>query len=384
MPEHWRSLPAALLAGSFPLVAYLGSVLTVALFIPLMLAAIVLNRPALDRPLFAAVGLLAVWAGLSGAWAPESGEALAKFARAAGFAFVALAALPALSARSALTALRIGAGAAVFVLAVECVAGWPVYAMLRGVPSNGPDALAPFANRCITALAFAVWGIALATGRRWAVHLMPLALAAFCLFFENLSAIVALIAGTAAAGLASVHRQLGRVVLAAACAGALFGGPLLALSGVLPKERVSATLESRLLIWELVNELIAEKPVAGWGFTAARQLPITFTRTLDDGTSHTHYPLHPHNFGAEILMELGLIGLIPAIAILFLVVRRIDRLERETERIAATGLAVTILSAGSTAYGLSQSHTLAMILFGIMAFGMALRTGPGDPRPAPG
>lgn len=383
MPEHWRTLPAVLIAGAFPLVAFLGSVLTVALFIPLALAAILLNRPVIDRPLFAAAGLLAVWAGLSCMWAPETWEALPKFVRTAGFAFVALAALPALSVPSALTALRIGFGAAVFVLAVERVADWPIYVLLRGLPAGGADHLAPLANRCVSVLAFAVWGIALATGRRRAVYLMPLALAAFCLFFENLSAIVALVAGTAAAVLASVHRRLGRVVLAAACAGALFGGPMLALSGVLPKERISATLESRLLIWEMVNGLIAEKPVAGWGFTAARQLPITFTDTTDDGTSHTRHPVHPHNFGAEMLMELGVIGLIPAIAVLFLVVRRIDRLGNETERIAATGLAVTVLSVGSTAYGLWQSHTQAMILFGVIAFGTALRTGRGDPRPAP-
>ena len=384
MPEHWRTLPAVLIAGAFPLVAFLGSVLTVALFVPLMLAAILLNRPAMDRPLFAAVGLLAVWAGLSVAWAPETWEALPKFVRMAGFAFVALAALPALSAPSALTALRIGVGAAVFVLAVERVADWPVYVLLKGMPPGGADHLAPHANRCISALALAVWGIALATGRRWTVYLMPLALAAFCLFFENLSAIVALVAGAAAAGLASVHRRLGRVVLAAACAGALFGGPLLALSGVLPKERVSDTLESRLLIWDFANKLIAEKPVAGWGFYAAHQLPVTFTQALDDGTSVTGNAIHPHNFGAEIFMELGLIGLIPAIAVLFLVVRRIDRLGNETERIAATGLAVTALSVGSTAYGLWQSHTQAMILFGVIAFGTALRTGRGGPRPSPG
>jgi O-antigen ligase len=86
--------------------------------------------------------------------------------------------------------------------------------------------------------------------------------------------------------------------------------------------------------------------------------------------------LHPHNGALQIMVETGLVGSLLALALLFLIGRRIDRLA-PVPRACAVAMFVTVLGIAATAYGIWQSHWLAMIGAAAAVF-VALRTRSSD------
>lgn len=71
------------------------------------------------------------------------------------------------------------------------------------------------------------------------------------------------------------------------------------------KSSVSFSWELRLRMWEFAIERINEKSLFGWGLDASR----TFNDTIEvRGYQMPIISLHPHNFGLQIWLETGLIG----------------------------------------------------------------------------
>ena len=114
----------------------------------------------------------------------------------------------------------------------------------------------------------------------------------------------------------------------------------------------------RLHIWRVVSDRIAERPVFGWGFDASPDLPTAGVEPFKPGKKII--PSHPHNAALQIMVETGVIGSLLVLALLSLIAYRIDRLTPPA-RVCATAMLVTLTGIASTAYGIWQSHWLAMI-----------------------
>jgi O-antigen ligase len=78
----------------------------------------------------------------------------------------------------------------------------------------------------------------------------------------------------------------------------------------------------RLLIWRFAADRIAERPLLGWGIDASREVPgghTDLSKTvprLDFPYRIEAMPLHPHNAALQLLLELGLPGLVLGVAVI--------------------------------------------------------------------
>ena len=82
-------------------------------------------------------------------------------------------------------------------------------------------------------------------------------------------------------------------------------------------------------------------------------------------------------------MELGTVGLLLIVAFLWIVERRIAALD-DDGRVAATGLFLTTLIVCTSAYSIWQAHALVSMVFGFMAWKVAMlsRRSAGAPIPS--
>ena len=328
----------------------------------------------LDRSLAAAVGLLTAWCLVASAWRFHP-LAAAALALRVGVLLVALLYLAGLAQRleeaqrrRVRLAFCLGFVVTVLVLAVELAFGGPILTLLRG--AAGSDyATASRLNRGVSATAILVWPLAALLwqrGLRWLALAVPPAVLGFILLSQSSASVLALGAGVLAAVLAGLGRPLARplarAVMALAVVATLFGSPFAAglaqQAGLTAVDWLPATAQYRLHIWTVVSDRIAQRPLFGWGFDASPDLPAQ-----DDQPFRPRdkiIPSHPHNGALQIMVETGLVGSLLTLALLFLLVRRIDALA-PAPRACAAAMLVTVLGIAATAYGVWQSHWLAMI-----------------------
>lgn len=345
----------------------------------------------LDRSLAAAVGLLTAWCLVASAWSFHP-LAAAALALRVGVLLVALLYLAGLAQRleeaqrrRVRLAFCLGFVVTVLVLAVELAFGGPILTLLRG--AAGSDyATASRLNRGVSATAILVWPLAALLwqrGPRWLALAVPPAVLGLVLLSQSSASVVALGAGVLAAVLAGLGRPLARplarAVMALAVVATLFGSPfaagLVQQSGPATLDWLPATAQYRLHIWTVVSDRIAQRPLFGWGFDASPDLPAQ-----DDQPFRPRdkiIPSHPHNGALQIMVETGLVGSLLTLALLVLLARRIDALA-PGPRACAAAMLVTILGIAATAYGVWQSHWLAMIGAAAALF-IALLPAPGRP-----
>src|SRR3546814_7480112 len=142
----------------------------------------------------------------------------------------------------------------------------------------------------------------------------------------------------------------------------LFGSPFVAglaqQAGLSRAVFLPETAQYRLHVWDVVSTRIAELPAFGWGCDASPDLPTDdFQPFLPGGKV---MPSHPHNGALQIMVETGLVGSLLVLALLLVLARWIDGLE-PGPRACAVAMLVTVLGIAATAYGIWQSHWLAMI-----------------------
>lgn len=367
--------------------------------VPLVLVAAVLGGLAagraaapwriLDRRLVVAFGVFMGWCLATSAWSPDppSAAGLAVRISALLLALLYLVALAQrLQERERLLVRRAffaGVAVAAALAIVELAFGTPILTALSGADSNS-RADDWRLNRGLSALAILIWPLAVLfwqRGQRWLACLLPPALLAASVASTSSASMLALAAGIAAAAISALGRPLARAVMALAVLVTLFGSPfvtpLAEQAGLARADFLPSSAQYRLHIWGVVRDHIAARPLLGWGFDASPDLPTEGIEPFRPGLKII--PSHPHNAALQIMVETGLVGSLLALGILILLCRRIDALA-PVQRTAATATFVAVVAIAATAYGLWQSHWLAMIGAATVVFIAVLPDGERPPR----
>jgi O-antigen ligase len=277
-----------------------------------------------------------------------------------------------------------GVVAALALLLVEWLGDGPVR-RLAGQTFDSNAARGVSYNRGVTALALAVWPAAMLAwrhGRRWALGLLALALAAFAVQSSG-SAIVGLLLGMAAFGLARRAPRRGPWLVAAAAVLYIAASPFLhawlLTPAIVPVDGAALQKQypnfprsayHRYLIWNFAAEKVLERPVLGWGFRTSRVLPDG--KVMLD-TSEQAMPLHPHNGVLQVWVELGGLGAVLLAGLCLTAIRRIRQWPvGDGGPAMAVGLFATAYSIVCTSYGLWQSWWMSAILLAV-AFCIAAR-----------
>lgn len=116
----------------------------------------------------------------------------------------------------------------------------------------------------------------------------------------------------------------------------------------------------RLYIWHYAATRASERPWLGWGFNAARSIPVPESDYVMGGRHPL--PLHPHNNVLQMWLELGVLGLVLFAAFLVALMQSISRLP--PGRGLTEGGAVVRCQAWVQRFSVNRPMALA---FGLMA-----------------
>ena len=308
-------------------------------------------RPRVDRALLllAAAFVALGWASLCWSVAPTetAGRALQLSLIAAGAMLLLAVAAPEAQTSERLfpvmlAALAVGALA----MLADRAAGYPLQHLLAA------RAAYPTAkyNRGLDYLALLVWpllALGAVSGRRREAWLAAILALLLTLVGRSTTAQVAVLVGAASFGLA---------VLAPWVASRLAAGSLTLSATTLPvwlrlaashrgafAAHIKASGIHRLEIWDYMTARVVERPVLGWGLAAANAVPI---RPQELAQYHFVVPqgVYPHQQWLELWLELGIAGVLIALAAALLVLGRIDRLPPHTRPFgfAAFAAAMTV------------------------------------------
>jgi len=336
-----------------------------------------------DRALTVCLLALFGWGIVATSWSHDVAEAIGLALRTtamtvAGLLLLAVATGLDPAAREKIRPWIIGGFiAGLAVLALERGLGQPLYIAFGDFDPK--QTLLSRLNRGATALAILVWPVTglLYRGKAgaWALLLPPALFAVLC-FLESLAALLGFCLGGVFGVLALLHRQAGRVLSAIVVVAVALFSPLVAYwfhkSGLADSAWLDYSSQQRIEIWNFAAERIAERPIFGWGFDAADAMRRQFADTI--GNVAAMMPNHPHNAALQIWLELGIVGLALFLAILLILVWRIDRLPR-IERLAAQCAFISGLAIALVGYGTWQSQWIAT-LFGVALTIILCQDGP--------
>ena len=131
-------------------------------------------------------------------------------------------------------------------------------------------------------------------------------------------------------------------------------------------------VETRIGIWQEAARLITQHPIIGHGFDATREL--SKAAPLIPGTPYPSLPLHTHNGFLQIWLELGVVGIGFAIALLALAIRALWPLT-----VRPLELALTMATIASTfliflvSFGIWQHWWIALWFIVAALLQLALR-----------
>ncbi|GIX09065.1 O-antigen ligase family protein [Elioraea sp.] len=351
------------------------------------------------------LGPLAAWAVASAVWSIAPGLSLEGALRWAGLAAAGAVAVGAASRldaagrRHAAAGLAVGAAIGAAVLLAEALTdGWLSNAV-RLFPDQlrTVDNVKPGASVLVVLLPSAVAAALALRGRAGALAVAA-AGAAGVIALPAEAARLGLVAAAAASGLAAaapaLARRLGPVVLAAAVLAGpgvvQWAGEAAARADLLPPSAAH-----RVLIWDFAAARAADRPLLGWGFEASRVMPGggdrvpaealdrlvsqgAARRALDRTPDHAlqRLPLHPHNGGLQLRLELGLVGLVLAAFAAWRAGRGIARAPGRVALAAGFGAAAAGITVGLLAFGVWQAWWGASLLLAAGAWQVAA----GAPR----
>ncbi len=150
------------------------------------------------------------------------------------------------------------------------------------------------------------------------------------------------------------------------------------------KRQLPGSWQHRVEIWHFAAERIAEKPVSGWGFDASRNIDAGKTQFVleqPDG-SETIYPgvgllpLHPHNGVLQVWLELGAIGALMVMLLLFGLGRSLASIATDYGRLGgamACASTASALCVGLLSFGQWQSWWQASLWITALLCTAALR-----------
>ena len=376
------SRPKALLAAIFCAFAALLPVVSVMApkgTVVLLLLAAVLAVPAYwwmhrrfpipDWRISIALVLLVVWCAIASAWSHDPTRSLVLALRIAVI-FAAGTILLAISAQlDDATRRRIGHwliagfGLSLALMAVEIGLDYP---LLRSFKEADGGREAVWFNRGAVAMALIVWPLAAylwARGLGWKALIIPVLLGIASFFLESAAATLGFVAGIVTVLLALAHRKAGLAVTIAAGLLVFIGMPFAAREmhghGWHRADWLIGSAQHRVEIWDFSVQRIAEKPLLGWGFDGSRHIGALYPDAGDAGRALA--ALHPHSAPLQIMLELGALGAVVALALLGLAAVRLDAVPGRA-RALAQALFVSTLAIGCVAFGLWQNWWLALIV----------------------
>ncbi len=337
-------------------------------------------------PLVAAILLLT---GASAIWAVDPAVTLAKTMQLAGFLAALLAMrgyADAWSESERETLIRwslIGWGIAATIPAIDAVVHKPIVALISsvaGVNPRGSKLLSSGAfvyKNCAVILTLTALPVfaELLRRRHWVALGGGAVLLLIAVFYTgSSSALMALLAGAVAWGLHWLFPRLMRWVMSIGVVVLPLAMPLVPMF----VDRVAVTraipnfppsFYQRLEIWNFALERIRERPILGWGLDAARSIPggtdkfhVSFQVPWMPEfyeTSTQFMPLHPHNGGLQIWLELGGVGALLLAFVLWRLVRSQVGATRESSVMA--GFIAAALVPSTVAFGMAQSWWLALL-----------------------
>ena len=325
--------------------------------------------PVPDLRVTIVLALLVLWCAVASSWSPDAIRSLVLALRiavifAAGLVLFPIAAALDESTRARIGWWLVGGFAAILALtAVEIGFGFPLLRSLE-VPAPGYELV--WFNRGVVAMALIVWPVAAFLWGRaigWRALGIPVALGLASFFMESAAATLCLAVGIVAALLVVSHRKAGRPLTIVAVVLAVAAMPFAAREihdhGWHRADWLFGSARHRVAIWDFSVELIAEKPLLGWGFDSSRHVGERFSGI--DGNGQGTTPLHPHNAPLQIMLELGAVGAAIALALLCLIALRLDNVSSRG-RDCGQALFVAALTVGGLAFGIWQNWWLALIV----------------------
>lgn len=350
---------------------------------------------------------LVAWGAASAAWsiAPAlSLDAALRFAAllAIGATLPGAATLLAAPARRrAQAGLAAGAAIGAAVLIAEVLGGAWLNAAVRLFPDPPPrvDAVKPGAAVLAVLLPAAV--AAARRFGRWAAAGLAALGAVAILAAPSQAARLGLLAAALAAPVGLAPPRLLRRVLPILLALAVLAGPAAVQAAAEAAARaglLSPSALHRVLIWDFAAARAAERPLLGWGFEASRVMPggqervptAALDRLAAPGPARAaleampdrfvhNLPLHPHNGGLQIRLELGLVGLGLAGFAAWRAGAAIAAAD-PPGRVAGLASTAAALAVGLIAFGVWQSRWVATLLFAAAAWRLV---GPAPPPARP-
>jgi O-antigen ligase len=269
-----------------------------------------------------------VWAMVSATWSPAhklAGESVRRLAAMLVFAPLAAWGCASAFAQDRLIArhgLIACISIALFILLFEGITDAAINKIAS--PEKDPLAIAGDLGRAATATLCLFWAAFAAMKRDTFDTKMILALVAICGFLAfqfgtDLNA-VGLVLGSCAALLALSFPRLAIGILTGTSAVIMMSAPLLyplltrlAVS-VVPNGHLPMSYGRRAQMWNFAADLIAQKPLTGWGIGAGS----TFDKVIQfEGFPWPQIQLHPHAAPLHIWLETGAVGAtLAAIAII--------------------------------------------------------------------
>ena len=316
-----------------------------------------------------ALVLLVVWCAIASAWSDDPMRSLVLALRIAVILAAGMILLAISAALDNATRKRIGQwliagfGLSLALMAVEVGLDYP---LLRSFKEGGAGNEAVWFNRGAVAMALIVWPLAAylwARGLGWKALVIPVLLGIASLFLESAAATLGFVAGVVTVLLVLSHRKAGLVVTIAASVLVFIGMPFAAREmhsqGWQRADWLVASAQHRVEIWDFSVQRIAEKPLLGWGFDGSRHVGALYPDASDTGRAFM--ALHPHSGPLQIMLELGAVGAVVALALLGWVAVRLDTMPGRA-RALAQALLISALAIGCVAFGVWQNWWLALIV----------------------
>ena len=325
--------------------------------------------PIPDVRMSLALALLIAWCAIASAWSVEPVQSLVLAFRIAvilGAGMVLFAASAALDEAAKMRVglwLVVGFGVGLAYMVAEIGLDYP---LLRSFKEPRPGSEAVWFNRGAVSLALIVWPLTAYLWERGAGRkalAIPIALGIGSVFLESESAMLGFAVGVAIVLLAIAFPKAGRTVAIAASVLAFVAMPFAAKGmydhGWHRADWLINSAQHRVEIWDFALQRIAEKPLLGWGFDAARHLETLYPDASETG--RTLMALHPHSMPLQVLLEIGAVGAVIALGLLCLVAMRLDNVPGRARAFGQAAL-VAALAMGLVAYGAWQNWWLSLIV----------------------
>ena len=123
----------------------------------------------------------------------------------------------------------------------------------------------------------------------------------------------------------------------------------------------TAAASHRMELWDFLGRQIIERPLLGWGVETTGIMPLDMQHLYFDVDNASH----PHNAALQLWMDLGLIGCLLGLWLLFMCYKRI--INHPNKEYLVAGL-ISIISVSLTGFGLWQGWWISLMFTSVALF----------------